>query len=170
MTFKKVYDFFHFSSNFDESIGEVLFIGGGGTDRGLSIALDGSGDVYVTGFTYSSDYPTTTGANDQSYNSGSDVFVSKLDGFLNNLQASTFIGGGNSDYVFSMAIDGNGDVYVAGQTNSSDYPTMPGAYDESYNGGIHGCDVLVSKLDSALDKYKEFMHTRLKEAIEACDS
>ena len=112
------------------------------------MALDGSGDVYVTGLTKSSDYPTTSGTYDESHNVSEDAFVSKLDSDLSKLEASTFIGGGNDDSGNSIAFDGSGNVYVAGTTWSSDYPTTPGAYDESHNGG--NCDGFVSKFDSSL--------------------
>jgi len=119
------------------------FIGGGDYDSGHSIAIGGTGDVYVTGFTRSSDFPTTPGAYDESFNGG-DVFVSRLDSSLSALPASTFIGGGVGR---SIAIGGTGDVYVTGFTESSDFPTTPGAYDESRNGYE---DVFVSRLDSSL--------------------
>jgi hypothetical protein len=139
-----------FISRLDSNLTSLLestFMGGSSDDTPYDIALDGSGDIYVTGVA-SADFPTTSGAYDEVHNGGgSDVFVSKLDGSLSSLLASTFIGGGNDEQGSSIAFDGSGNVYVLGHSDSSDYPTTPGAYDQSHNGGL---DIVVSKLDGSL--------------------
>jgi len=123
------------------------YLGGKGEDDGHSLALDTSGNVHVTGYTSSSSFPTTSGAYDTSYGTSNDVFVSKLDGGLTSLLASTYLGGSSYDYGRSLTLDTSGNVYVAGYTGSSDFPTTSGAYDTSYGGDG---DVFVSKLNSGL--------------------
>ncbi len=139
-----------FVSKFDKDLKNLLastFLGGSGCDRGYSLALGEGGNVYVTGWTLDSGFPTATGAFDTIPNGNSDVFVSKFDKDLKTLLASTFLGGSDMDYGYSLAIDGGGNVYVTGRTGSSGFPTTTEAYDISSNGFW---DVFVSKFDKDL--------------------
>ena len=125
------------------------FIGGNSYDYGQSIAVDGSGNAYVTGYTYvgTTAYPTTTGAYDAAHNGSADVFVTKLNAAGTALSYSTFIGGNASDVGRGIAVDGSGNAYVTGNTDggTTAYPTTTGAYDAAHNGSQ---DVFVTKLST----------------------
>lgn len=123
------------------------FLGGSSLERINSIAIDSGGNIYIAGDTISSDFPLTPGIFDASHNGSFDVFVSKLDGALTTLLASTFLGGSEGDGGDSLVIDPNGNIYVSGSTNSSNFPITPGAFDTSFHGSS---DVFVSKLDGTL--------------------
>jgi len=127
------------------------FIGGGGFDIAEAIALDSFGNVFVAGYTQSSDYPATAGAFDTSFNGNWDIYVSKLSNDLTTLQVSTFLGGSEFDRALDIVFDGSGNIFIAGTSNSSDYPTTAGAFDTSFNvGGTGNDDVVVSKLNGDL--------------------
>ncbi len=120
------------------------YIGGSGRDYGTGIAVDISGNTYVTGATWSSDFPTTQGAYDNTFNGTYDSFVLKLNQTGAALIYSTYIGGSSGEVGEDISVDGDTNAYVAGGTWSSDFPTTPGAYDQSFNGGFY--DVFVLKL------------------------
>jgi len=131
------------------------FLGGSSLDYGYDISIDNSGDVYLTGMTYSADYPVTNGAYDEIYNGGStlhkegDVFVSKLNSSGDQLEYSTYIGGSDRDEGNAIDVDAGKNVYLTGSTKSLNYPVTSGAYDESHN-IFNGSsdDVFVSKLNA----------------------
>src|SRR5207249_2083047 len=105
--------------------------GGTGPDLNSKVAIDSSGNAYVTGTTASPDFPTTLGAYQTKFGGGdADAFVSKLDASGSALIYSTFLGGGGSstrrDEAHWIAVDGSGSVYVAGSTTSSNFPITPG--------------------------------------------
>jgi hypothetical protein len=120
------------------------YLGGGGNDEGRGIAVDAEGSAYLTGFAASSDFPTTPGAFDLSYNGG-DVFVTKVDP-SGSIVYSTYLGGTDIDFPMDLAIDAAGSAYVTGFTRSTDFPTTDGASDPSDNGHA---DAFVTKLNAA---------------------
>ncbi len=136
-TFAGIWDVFGFK--FDESCQNLLYstyIGGDKEDQGLCMALDSTGNVYITGMTQSSNFPTTAGAFDTSYNSTDgwgDVFALKLNHNGTKLNYSTFLGGKGYDDGRDIEVDSYNRAYVVGWTNSTDFPTTPGAYDTQYN-------------------------------------
>ena len=109
------------------------FLGGSGADFVSSISVDSAGNVYGGGGTDSTDFPTTPGSFDTSYNGQGDAFVVKFDPAVGGLSYSTFLGGAGWD-VGAISIDSAGNAYPTGSTQSSDFPTTPGAFDRSYNG------------------------------------
>ena len=112
--------------------------------------MDATGQAYITGVTYSADFPASLGPGyDTSYNGDySDVFVVKLDAAGTGLRYATFLGGSGEDIGRGVAVDGAGQAYVTGSTGSADFPASPGpGYDSSYNGG--SVDAFVVKLDVA---------------------
>jgi Beta-propeller repeat len=120
------------------------FLGGPGDDFGSDMAVDGSGRAYVTGNTFSADFPTTPGAFDRTFNGAEDAFVTKLNPAGSALDYSTFLGGTSFDTGRGIAVGGSGRVYVTGYTPSADYPTTPDAFDTSFNG--IDVDAFVTKL------------------------
>ncbi|MEA3313295.1 MAG: SBBP repeat-containing protein [Caldisericota bacterium] len=123
------------------------YIGGSNNDRAYAIALNSSNNVYITGETYSSDYPTTTNVYQPGNNGGYDVFVSKLSDDLSTLLSSTYIGGSSHDYAYSIALNSENNVYITGKTLSANYPTTDRAYETEFNGSS---DVFISKLNNDL--------------------
>jgi hypothetical protein len=122
------------------------FLGGAGFETGFGIAVDTSGNAYVTGYTNAPDYPTTPGAFDTTLTDGFDAFVTKLNASGSELAYSTFLGGASFDRGSGIAVDRGGNAYVTGSASSADFPTTPGAFDTSFNGGTHG---FVTKLNAS---------------------
>lgn len=110
------------------------YLGGQGWDRGQDIAVDAGGYAYITGQTASSDFPTTPGAFDPTYNLSSDAFVVKVDADGGNLVYATYLGGNDWDEGSGITVDASGNAHVTGWTRSSDFPTTPAAYGTSHNG------------------------------------
>ncbi len=118
------------------------YLGGSGNDGGSSIAVDGSGNAYVTGGTSSTDFPTTPGA---FQTTGTPGFVTKLSPAGSGLVYSTYLSGGGSS---GIAVDSAGDAYVTGTTICPNtFPTTPGAFQTTCTNGTY--TGFVAKFNSA---------------------
>jgi hypothetical protein len=118
------------------------YLGGSNGDSGYGISVDKSGNAYVTGITYSTNFPTQSPF--QAANAGSgDAFVTKLNPCGSGLIYSTYLGGNSFDSGYSIDVDDSGNAYVAGITYSTNFPTQ-NPYQATYAGGG---DTFVTKLN-----------------------
>jgi hypothetical protein len=133
------------------------YLGGSGNDQGFGIAVDSSGNAYVTGSTGSTNFPTTAGAFQTTYGGGSeDAFITKLNPTGSGLVYSTYLGAGGgfgNDEAHGIAVDSADNAYVTGSTNSTNFPTTPGAFQPTVpfkNCSAVGCTtVFVTKINPA---------------------
>lgn len=123
----------------------ALGIGGGYGDAIVAVVVANDGGVVVAGKTHSDGFPVTQGAYDVSYNGSRDAFIAKFNSTGTTLVWSTFLGGSGNDWVTSIAIKDDGSIVLAGNTESDNFPTTSGAYDQVFNGSR---DVFVAELAS----------------------
>ncbi len=132
------------------------FLGGGDRDSGVGLAVDSDGNAYVTGFTRSTNFPTTQGAFQTTYTDAGyfQAFVTKVSPSGSALVYSTYLGGTaqgsagrwHDDEGFSIAVDAARNAYVTGYTNSNDFPTTPGAFQSAFFPGAYH-NAFVTKLN-----------------------
>ncbi|HUF05570.1 MAG TPA: SBBP repeat-containing protein [Aridibacter sp.] len=125
-------------------LGSSSYIGGSGRDEAHAIYVDEDGNIYVAGNSISSDFPTTPGSFDPTWNQARNIFISKFRPDGRTLIFSTFLGGAGGSEFGDMRIDDTGNIFVAGFVFADSFPTTKGAFDESYNGDQ---DAVVAKLD-----------------------
>jgi hypothetical protein len=119
----------------DPTLTYATYLGGLGEDDAFAIAIDSSGNAYVTGQTASSNFPTVAGALSATNGGANDVFVSKIAPDGSSLIYSTYIGGSGDDSGNAIAVDASGNAFVAGGTKSStDFPTHNG-FQSTFGGG-----------------------------------
>ncbi len=125
------------------------FIGGSGNDIGNGIAVDAEGNAYVVGQTFSTDFPVTPGAFQAKCGgtcSGGDAFIAKMNATGTALIYSTYLGGKNTDQGNGIVLDAADDAYIIGYSQSTNFPTTPGAYQPTCSCSASS-DVIVSELN-----------------------
>jgi hypothetical protein len=118
------------------------YLGGTSADVGQSIQVDTSGDAYVAGYTFSSNFPLVDPFQ-STIGGGADAFVAEFNPAGSALIFSTFVGGSGDDRAYGLALDGTKNVYIAGATVSTNFPTTSGAFQTTLKGSS---DAFVSKL------------------------
>jgi len=133
------------SSDLSTQINSTYF-GASEIEVPLVAETDNDGNLYISGYTTSPNFHTTSGSFDETYNGNEDGFVIKFDNALQSLLASTLIGGSQHDRGQALKIKDDY-LYLTGKTLSSDFPIITGTYDDEYAGGIEHGDIFISKLD-----------------------
>ena len=157
----------------DPRIEWSTFLGGSSSDwvawpNGLHLAA--SGKVLVAGATWSSNFPATAGAYDTTYNNNRDAFVAVLDpsvAGVPQLEYCTYLGGGFTDGAWSVR-EGALGIVVAGTTQSFNFPTTAGAYDETYNGGFDAWIAIIDPTQAGAAQlvYSTFLGTATGEGLQ----
>ncbi|MHB8654557.1 MAG: beta strand repeat-containing protein [Terriglobia bacterium] len=120
------------------------YLGGSGDDAGFGIALDSSGNAYVTGAASSTNFPTLNPIQTAN-NGGKDAFVATLNASGSGVLFSTYLGGSGTDYGNGIALDSSGNAYVTGFTQGgSTFPTTPGAFQTAF--ATENSDAFVAKI------------------------
>jgi len=130
-------------------------LGGSGYDAGLAIAVDVTGRAHVTGMTQSDDFPTKNALQTE-VGAPWDVFVTKFNADASDVEFSTLLGGSGTQEAMGIALDPAGNIYLAGYTDSADFPTV-NAFQPDFGGG--GGNGFVTKLsaDGSTILYSTFL-------------
>jgi hypothetical protein len=129
------------------------FLGGSDSDDGRNIVVDSGGSAYITGLTFSTNFPTTQNGYDASFNGADDAFVAQLDPAGTQMTYSTFLGGESADEGYGIGLGSDNNLYVGGLTSSANFPITTGAvYTKATCGSepsTHACyDIFVVRLAS----------------------
>ena len=123
----------------------ATYFGGAARDSARGVAVDSTGEAYVTGFTYSPDFPVTAGAFRSTSLGQADAFAIKVNASGSALVYSALIGGPGNDFATGIAIDPSGNAYIAGYTTSVSFPVTSAGFQKSFGGGFQ--DAFVAKLN-----------------------
>lgn len=131
-------------TNNGRSLVYSTFLGGNQADWGEDVAVDGCGQVWVTGRTWSTDYPTTPDAFATTLSGERNAFITRLAATGTAVHYSSYLGGSDWDHGLALAADALGRVWITGETRSTDFPTTTNAFDETPNGDY---DIFVTNFD-----------------------
>ncbi len=158
-----------------DSLLYATFLGGSAGDSASAMALDGEGSVYLTGWAGSPDFPVSASALQPQLEQGcaspppnewwippapmvnGDAFVVKVSNDGTQLLYSTFLGGSCADIGLGIAVDASGNAYIAGTTNSPDFPTTRGSFQPSYRAGANTGFLAKLSADGATLVYATFI-------------
>jgi hypothetical protein len=121
------------------------FLGGSEHDEVQGLAVDTEGNLYLTGYTSSPDFPTTEGAFQRHSRGYADAFIVKMSADGKTIHYATLLGGWNGDQAHAIAVDGQGHAYIVGDTYSDDFPTTERAFDRDFDAGL---DIFIAKLST----------------------
>lgn len=110
------------------------FLGGSGGDYPHAIAVDGAGEIYVAGITYSTDFPSTPLSYQPFYIGDGDGFLTRINPSTSTMDYSTMLGGSFGDDVKRIVVEPGGHVALAGYTLSPDFPLSQGSYQSAWKG------------------------------------
>lgn len=134
----------------DPVVNYASYFGGKGSDEASAVAVDSSGNLYMTGITTSLDLKLSGGV--QKNNKGSfDIFIAKINADGNGLVYATYLGGSSIDQAFGLAIDGQGSAYIVGSTTSKDFPTTKPLQDKLKGGTFDGFIVKLNAAGNSLN-------------------
>ena len=113
------------------------YVGGSDVDIAQAVGIGAAATVWIAGQTSSTNFPTTGAPYQANAGGGGDAFLTRVNSFGTGLLYSTYLGGPNGDGAFGLAVDAEGSVYVAGNSNPG-FPTTPGSFRNASHGGPDG--------------------------------
>jgi len=127
-----------FKSSGDELLNSTFMGGSSSTDQIYHLVEASDHDIFIAGNTYSDDFPVSTGAYSQTMSGYSDAFIARMEGDLSDVICATYIGGGSSDRLYTMALDDRDNAVVVGDTYSDDFPLTEGVLRTTFSGYSEG--------------------------------
>lgn len=144
------------------------YLGGAKRDVGHGLALDGAGNIYITGDTQSSNFPTKNALDPTLSGSGRDMIIAKMSASGKSLVYSTYLGGSDWDSGDSIVVDATGAAYIAGWTMSSNFPVQK-AFDPTFNGNYDGVFLKLNPAGDAL-VFSSYLGAKNTKSSDSCNT